>query len=407
MSYRNMEKKVREIAPQVADFLFTSDRNQYTQDIIVIPSFVDVHTHLREPGFFYKESIATGTLAAAKSGYSHIFSMPNLDPVPDSYENLKIQLDIIDKDARINVIPYGSITRGERGKELADLEAMADFVCGFSDDGVGLNDEALMREAMLRARKLNKIIVAHCEDLELRAGGYIHKGQYAALHGHAGISSESEWKPIERDIKIAEEVGASYHVCHISTKESVEVIRAAKKRGVDVTCETAPHYLVLNDMCLKEEGCFKMNPPIRGEEDRLALIEGIKDGTIDMIATDHAPHSGEEKGQGLKNSAMGITGLETAFPIIYTKMVKTGIISMERMVELMSINPRKRFGLPTWEENGDFALWKIDREYEIEPSTFLSKGKATPFKGERVYGYCLLNAVNGKEVYRSNEAEFI
>ncbi len=367
---------------------------------IVVPSFVDVHVHFREPGFFYKESILTGSQAAAHAGYSHVMPMPNLNPVPDSKEHLKEELDIIKRDAVINVIPYGSITVGEKGKELADLEGMAPDVCAFSDDGVGLNDPELMKEAMRRAKTLGKLVVAHCEDLELRAGGYIHDGRYARLNGHKGICSESEWKPIERDLKLAEQTGAGYHVCHISTKESVKVIREAKSRGVNVTCETAPHYLVLDDMCLKEEGRYKMNPPIRSEEDRLALIEGIKDGTIDCIATDHAPHSAEEKSRGLKDSAMGIVGLETAFPVIYSCLVKEGIIDMDKLIELMCMNPRKRFGLEPADETKDFAVWELEEEYVIDPEKFLTKGRATPFDNWKVQGRCVLNVVNDKVVWK-------
>ena len=367
---------------------------------IVVPSFVDVHVHFREPGFFYKESILTGSTAAAHAGYSHVMPMPNLNPVPDSKEHLKEELDIIERDAVINVIPYGSITVGEKGKELADLEGMAPDVCAFSDDGVGLNDPELMKEAMRRAKALGKLVVAHCEDLELRAGGYIHDGKYARLNGHKGICSESEWKPIERDLKLAEETGAGYHVCHISTKESVQVIREAKARGVNVTCETAPHYLVLDDMCLREDGRYKMNPPIRSEEDRLALIEGLKDGTIDCIATDHAPHSAEEKSRGLKDSAMGIVGLETAFPVIYSCLVMEGIIDLDKVVELMSVNPRKRFGLEPADETKDFAVWELEEEYAIDPEKFLTKGRATPFDNWKVQGRCVLNVVNDKVVWK-------
>lgn len=370
---------------------------------IVVPSFVDVHVHFREPGFFYKESIATGQGAAAHGGYSTVMPMPNLKPVPDSFEHLEEELRLIAETPLINVIPYGAITVGEKGKELADLEDMAPYVCAFSDDGVGLNDPELMKEAMRRASALGELIVAHCEDMELRAGGYIHDGKYAELHGHKGISSESEWKPIERDIKLAEETGAAYHVCHISTKESVQVIREAKARGANVTCETAPHYLVLNDMDLEEDGRFKMNPPIRSEEDRLALIEGLKDGTIDMIATDHAPHSSEEKSKGLKDSAMGIVGLETAFPVLYTKLVREDIISLDKLIELMCINPRRRFGLMSFEEVGDFAIWELEEEYEIDPGKFLSKGRATPFRGWKVRGKCVMNVVNDRIVWKEEK----
>jgi dihydroorotase len=362
---------------------------------------VDVHVHLREPGFFYKETIKTGTTAAAKSGYAHVFSMPNLKPVPDDLENLKVQLDIIEKDAVINVIPYGALTMGGRGEDLADMEAMAPYVCGFSDDGVGLNDMTLMAQAMEIAKKHGKLVVAHCEDMELRNGGYIHDGVYAREHGHKGICSESEWAPMKRDIELAEKIGCGYHVCHISTKESVEIIRQAKARGVDVTCETAPHYLIFCDEDLQEDARFKMNPPIRSKEDRDALIEGILDGTIDMIATDHAPHSAEEKSKGLADSPLGVVGLETAFAMMYTHFVKTGRMSLERLIELMSTNPRKRFGLPSAEESMDYSIWEVGTEYTVNPEEFASMGKATPFAGMKAYGKCLFNVAGGKTVWNA------
>lgn len=378
-------------------------RNTYSdfsdESFLIIPSFVDVHVHLREPGFFYKETIHTGSKAAASAGYGHIFSMPNLDPVPDTLGNLQIQLNIIKKDAVIDVRPYGSITKGEKGQELSELEAMAPYVIGFSDDGVGLNDPVLMEQAMTTAKQLNLPIVAHCEDMTLRNGGYIHDGSYAIAHGHKGICSESEWKPIERDLKLAEKTGCSYHVCHISTKESVEVIGEAKARGVDVTCETAPHYLILTDEDLQEDGRFKMNPPIRSVQDREALIRGIQDGTIDMIATDHAPHSAEEKAKGLAGSAMGIVGLETAFPVLYTELVKKGVISLDRLIELMAVMPRKRFGLEDAQAAMDYAVWNIGEEYEINPENFLSMGKATPFAGRKVFGKCMLNVLGGRKIW--------
>lgn len=376
-----------------------NDKNELDKYTITIPTFVDVHVHLREPGFFYKETIKTGTNAAAKSGYSHLFAMPNLNPVPDSLENLNIQLEIIKRDALINVIPYGSITMGEKGRTLANFQEMAPFVAGFSDDGVGVENEEMMEKAMAMAKSLDKIIVAHCEDMSLRDGGYIHAGNYAKEHGHKGICSESEWKPIERDLKLAAKTGCSYHVCHVSAKESVAIIREAKKAGIDVTCETAPHYLTLNDGMLKDEGRFKMNPPIRDEKDREALIEGILDGTIDMIATDHAPHSLEEKAKGLRDSAMGITGLETAFPILYTKLVKAGILTLDKLIELMSTNPRKRFGLTCSNTDKEYAVWDIGTEYSIDSETFESMGKSTPFDGWRVYGKCLKTVVNNKTVW--------
>lgn len=369
----------------------------------VFPGFIDVHVHLREPGFSYKETIKTGSSACARGGYTTVCSMPNLNPVPDCKENLDVQLDIIKSDAVINVVPYGAITVGQNGEKLSDMEALSPYVCAFSDDGKGVQGEQMMREAMLKAKSLGKMIVAHCEDNSLLRGGYIHDGVYAKTHGHRGICSESEWKPIERDLKIAEETGCAYHVCHISTKESVELIRQAKARGVDVTCETAPHYLILSDKDIQEHGRFKMNPPLRDESDRLALLEGICDGTIDMIATDHAPHSAEEKGRGLEKSAMGIVGIETAFPLLYTYLVKQNIISLEKLIELMSVNPAKRFGFKSGIGEGtaaSFTVFDLNKEYEINPNEFLSKGRATPFEGCKVFGECLMTVCNGKIAWR-------
>ncbi|MBO5305254.1 MAG: dihydroorotase [Clostridia bacterium] len=362
----------------------------------IFPGFADVHVHLREPGFSYKETVESGTRAAARGGYTDVCSMANLNPVPDSLGTLSPQLAAIHKSAVIGVHPYASITVEEKGKTLSDMAALAPFVAGFSDDGRGVQDADLMREAMKRAKKLGKIIVAHCEDNSLLNGGYIHDGEYARLHGHVGISSESEWRQIERDIALVKETGCSYHVCHVSTKESVELIRRAKAEGVDITCETGPHYLVMNDMMLKEEGRFKMNPPIRSEVDRVALVEGIIDGTIDMIATDHAPHSAEEKSRGLKDSLMGVVGIETAFPVLYTLLVKKGIISLEKLIEMMSTNPRKRFQIPT---HGSFCVWDLNAEYTIDPKQFLSMGRATPFDGMSVYGRCILTVHGGKAVW--------
>lgn len=363
----------------------------------VFPAFCDVHVHLREPGFSYKETITSGTKAAAHGGYTAVFSMPNLKPVPDSKENLKKQTDLINDGAVIKVYPYASITVGQMGEALSDFEGMYKDCAGFSDDGKGVQSQELMRQAMLKAKALGKIIVAHCEDNSLLNGGYIHDGEYAKLHGHKGICSESEWEPIERDLKLAKETGCKYHVCHISCKESVELIRKAKAEGVDVTCETAPHYLVMNDMMLQEDGRFKMNPPIRSESDRLALVEGLKDGTIDMIATDHAPHSQEEKSKGLEKSFMGVVGLETAFSVLYTKLVKTGVITLEKLIEVMSINPRRRFGLADTE---DICIFDLNEEYIVDPEKFLSKGRATPFKGEILSGVCRLTVCDNKIVYK-------
>lgn len=365
---------------------------------IIVPGLCDVHVHFREPGFSYKETIASGSAAAAHGGYTAVCTMPNLDPVPDSAEHLQVQLDAIERGAAIKVLPYGAITVGEKGEKLADMEAMSDKVCAFSDDGKGVQNDEMMREAMTAAKRLGKIIAAHCEDNSLLLGGYIHDGEYARMHGHRGISSASEYKQIERDLRLAEETGCAYHVCHISTKESVELIRQAKARGVNVTCETAPHYLVLCDEDMQEDGRFKMNPPLRSRADKEALIEGIKDGTIDMIATDHAPHSAEEKGRGLEKSLMGVVGLETAFPVLYTELVMKNIITLDRLVELMSFKPKERFGIDT---NNDFAVFDISEAYKIDPKDFLSMGRATPFAGREVFGRCLLTVHNGKVVYKA------
>ena len=362
----------------------------------VFPGFCDVHVHFREPGFSYKETIASGSAAAARGGYTAVCAMPNLNPVPDSVENLRVQTDIIKKDALISVFPYAAITVGEKGEQIADLEALAPHVIAFSDDGKGVQSEDMMREAMIRAKSLGKMIVAHCEVNELLKGGYIHDGEYAKMHGHKGICSESEWRQIERDLRLSKETGCAYHVCHISTKESVELIRKAKAEGINVTCETGPHYLVLDENDLKEEGRFKMNPPLRSLADREALIEGIIDGTVDMIATDHAPHSAEEKAKGLKDSAFGIVGLETAFPVLYTKLVKENIISLEKLVKLLTENPRRRFGIS---QTGDFTVWNLNESYKIDPEDFLSMGKATPFAGMEVFGKCMLTVRGGKVVY--------
>ena len=371
----------------------------------VFPGFVDVHVHLREPGFSYKETIRTGTLSAARGGYVHVCAMPNLDPVPDSLEALNVQREIIARDAAVHVHPYGAITRGERGEALADMEAMAPFVAGFSDDGRGVQSGEMMRKAMLEAKRLGKPIAAHCEDNGLLRGGYIHDGDYARARGHRGICSESEWGQIARDLKLAEETGVKYHVCHVSARESVALIREAKARGVDVTCETGPHYLVFCDGDLREDGRFKMNPPIRSREDRAALIEGLRDGTIDMIATDHAPHSAEEKSRGLEKSAMGVVGLETAFAAVYTHLVKPGILSMDRLMALLNGNAARRFGYGTPLAEGqpaDLTVFGLDRPFRVDPEQFRSMGRATPFAGMELYGVCLLTMADGKIVWRED-----
>ncbi len=368
-----------------------------SDDYLIIPALCDVHVHFREPGFFYKETIATGVAAAARGGYTAVCTMPNLNPVPDSAETLRKQLDIIARDASIDVIPYGAITKGELGQELSDMSDMANDVCAFTDDGRGVQNDDMMFVAMTKAKSLGKVIAAHCEVNDLLKGGYIHDGEYAIQHGHKGICSASEYEQVARDIKIAEKVGCAYHVCHISTKESVELIRNAKTRGVNITCETGPHYLTLCDMDLQEEGRFKMNPPLRSEEDKQALIGGLLDGTIDMIATDHAPHSAEEKSRGLAKSAMGVVGLETAFAVMYTEFVKTGIISLEKLFEVMCYNPRARFNI---DSGLDFAVFEIKNKYMVNPLEFASKGKATPFAGREVYGKCVLTVHNSKIVHK-------
>ena len=376
----------------------SADTMPVYSNCLIFPGFCDVHVHFREPGFSYKETVASGTRAAARGGYTAVCTMPNLNPVPDSREHLQLQLDAINKDALIATYPYGALTVGQRGEIPSDMEAMTENVIAFSDDGRGVQSEDMMRALMQRAKALGKMVVAHCEDNSLLRGGYIHDGIYAKEHGHRGICSESEWGQIKRDLRLAEEIGCAYHVCHISTKESVALIREAKARGVNVTCETAPHYLVMSDRDLCEDGRFKMNPPLRDESDRAALVEGILDGTVDMIATDHAPHSAEEKSRGLENSAFGIVGLETAFPILYTELCKTGILSLERLVELMSINPRRRFGISS---DAGWTVWDVEREYPIDPNEFASMGRATPFTGRTVLGTNLLTVYNGQAVYRS------
>ncbi len=368
-------------------------------NIAILPGFCDVHVHFREPGFSYKETIKTGSEAGANGGYTDVCTMPNLNPVPDSVESLKAQLDIIERDAKIGVYPYGSITVGQRGECLSDLEGMRDLCIAYSDDGRGVQSDEMMECAMRKAKALGKIIVAHCEINDLLKGGYIHDGEFARIHGMKGICSESEWGQIKRDIELAKKTGCKYHVCHISTKESVELIRQAKRDGVDITCETAPHYLVFNDMDLKDEGRFKMNPPIRGEADRLALIEGIRDGTIDMIATDHAPHSAEEKSKGLAGSNMGVVGLETAFSVMYTHLVKTGVITMDRLLDLMCYNPRARFGI---ELGNSFTVFDLGAKYTVDPQRFRSMGRATPFEGCELYGKCLGTVKDGKLITFEN-----
>ena len=377
--------------------LFSFDGTVF-YNTVIIPGLCDVHVHLREPGFSYKETIATGTAAAARGGYTAVCSMPNLSPCPDTAEHLKVQLDIIERDAKIKVLPYATITKGQAGLELSDMADMADECVAFSDDGRGVQTEELMLEAMRVAKSLGKMIVAHCEDNSLLRGGYIHDGEYARAHGHRGICSESEWGQIKRDIELARATGCPYHVCHISTKESVDIIREAKREGVNITCETGPHYLILDDSHLQEDARFKMNPPLRSREDREAMVRGLLDGTVDMIATDHAPHSAEEKSRGLEKSAMGVVGIETAFPLMYTHFVKTGLLSLPELVKLMCDKPRERFNITS---DRGFTVFDVSGEVEISPDDFLSMGKSTPFSGERVFAKCLLTVYEGRAVYEN------
>ena len=377
-------------------FVSLGNCSQNTDEYCIFPGFADVHVHFREPGFSYKETVLTGSKAAAAGGYTSVLTMPNLNPVPDSKENILVQKEIIDRDAVINVYPYGSITVGQKGEQLADFDGMKDIAIAFSDDGRGVQSDEIMLSAMEKAKSLDKMIVAHCEVNSLLEGGYIHKGKYAKKHNHKGICSESEYLQIERDLKLAKQTGCKYHVCHISCKESVDLIRRAKREGVDVSCETCPHYLVMDDSFLKEEGRFKMNPPLRDKKDREALIEGILDGTVDMIATDHAPHSYEEKSRGLEKSAFGIVGLETAFPVLYTMLVKENIISLEALIKLLSDNPKKRFGL---KDNG-FSVWDLEKQFIVDPKNFISMGKATPFENMTLNAQCVLTVLNDKVVYK-------
>ena len=399
MLFFDKAKRIRtdeEKTPFIGDYCAALDRlndPEYT----LLPGFCDVHVHFREPGFSYKETISTGSLAAAHGGYTSVCTMPNLKPVCDSLDHLAMQEELIAREALIEVRPYAAISLGQKGEALSDLEALAPHVVAFSDDGHGVQSESLMREAMVRAKALGKLIAAHCEDNSLLRGGYIHDGHYAAAHGHLGICSESEWRQIERDLRLADETGCAYHVCHISTKESVALIREAKRSGVDVTCETAPHYLLLDEDDLQEDGRFKMNPPLRAREDREALLEGLFDGTVDMIATDHAPHSAEEKAGGLAGSAFGVVGLETAFPLLYTALVRPGLLSLGTLVDLLCDRPRARFGLPP---GNSFSIWDFGTNYRIDPGAFLSRGHATPFAGREVYGRCMLTVFEGKIVYR-------
>ena len=389
----------KEQIDNIENFLNEQGCGEYLNDnYVLLPSFCDVHVHFREPGFEYKETIKSGSMAAARGGFTKVMTMPNLNPVPDSATNIKKQLDIIKNTSVINVYPYASITIGQKGEELTDFSALKDYAIAFSDDGRGVQSKETMLSAMRLAKENGKMIVAHCEDNSLLFNGYIHKGEYALKHGHRGICSESEYAQIARDLELASKIGVSYHVCHISTKESVEIIRQAKNSGVDVSCETAPHYLILDDSNLQEHGRFKMNPPIRSESDKLALIEGVKDGTIEMIATDHAPHSFEEKSKGLEKSAFGVVGIETSFASLYTHLVMNNVISLDKLIGVMAINPRKRFKLNL---DNEFTIFDLKTSYKVDPKDFVSMGKATPFEGMEFYGVCKLTALNGKVIYKN------
>jgi len=392
---------VAEVAPSISET--PSVPTVHMDGCLVSFGFADVHVHFREPGFSAKETILTGSMSAAAGGYTTVCTMPNLNPVPDSPENLKAQLDIIGKDAVVEVRPYCSITRGRKGSELVDMHALKEQCVGFSDDGSGVQNGEIMKKAMELAAFEDCVIAAHCEDNALLHGGYIHDGRWCHAHGHVGICSESEWGQIARDLELCEAAGCHYHVCHISTKESVEMIRRAKAAGVHVTCETAPHYLVLCEDDMQEDGRFKMNPPLRSAEDREALIDGVLDGTIDVIATDHAPHTTEEKSRGLKSSAMGIVGLETAFPILYTKLVKTGRVSLDRILEMLCAAPRREFrlggGRMVKGASADLVFINLDDEYVIDSSTFRTKGRSTPFDGWKVFGRTVLTLYKGNTVY--------
>lgn len=383
--------------PSPSDLAISGER------LALLPGLADVHVHLREPGFSYKETIRAGTRAAARGGFTTVCAMPNLNPVPDSLEHLEEELVLIRRDAVIEVLPYGALTVGERGVALSDMDELAPSVVAFSDDGRGVQDEGVMREAMRRAKSLGKIVVAHCEDNALLRGGYIHDGTYCKTHGHKGIASESEWGAVKRDLELVKKTGCAYHVCHVSAKETVELIRRAKAEGLDVSCETAPHYLLLDDSMLEEDGRFKMNPPIRDKSDRDALIEGVKDGTIDMIVTDHAPHTVEEKSRGLAGSPMGIVGLETSFPLLYTYLVLPGILTLPCLIERMCRAPRRRFGLPLRED--DFTVFDLGKRYKIDPADFLSLGKSTPFSGWEVAGKCRLTVSRGQIAYLDPETK--
>lgn len=396
--------RIAEVTPEAA--ILPGDKVVDCRGRWVTAGLVDLHVHLREPGFSSKETIATGTAAAAHGGFTTVCAMPNLEPAPDSLENLRRETEIIERDAVVKVLPYATITRRRAGREIVDFAALRPYVAAFSDDGSGVQDDGMMLAAMRAAAANDCIIAAHCEVNSLLHGGYIHDGAYAAAHGHKGISSESEWRQIERDIRLAEQTGCRYHVCHISTKESVALIRDAKRSGVRITCETGPHYLTMCDADLREEGRFKMNPPIRSAADRNALIEGVQDGTIDVIATDHAPHTAEEKSRGLAGSAMGVAGLETSFAVIYTKLVMAGIISPERMIELMAEAPRRIFALGgglAAGEKADIAVFDLGNEFTVDPATFLSKGRSTPFEGWRLHGQTILTLVDGRTAYRNDE----
>ncbi|MBQ7216650.1 MAG: dihydroorotase [Synergistaceae bacterium] len=388
------------------DFAGSPDRITDLEGLYMFPGFADVHVHFREPGFSYKETIKTGSYAAAHGGYTAVCTMPNLKPAPSTLPDLQQELDIINRDSIIHVYPVGAVTMTQSGRgELSHIEEIAPYVCAFSDDGKGIQSGELMREAMKRIADTGKFITAHCEvESELKPGGCIHDGEYASKHGHTGINSASEFLEVRRDIELAEGIGCAFHVCHVSAKESVDLIRTAKHNGAKVTAETAPHYLIFTDMDLQESGNWKMNPPIRSEDDRAELLRGIADGTIDCIITDHAPHSEAEKSRGLDGSAFGVVGLETCFAAMYTHVVREGVISLERLLEMLCVNPRKIFALPgpQYIEDGcsaDFVIIDLGRKWRVDPEKFLSMGKSTPFTGMELYGETAATYVDGRKVY--------
>jgi dihydroorotase len=373
---------------------------------LVAPGFIDVHVHLREPGGEQKETIETGTLAAARGGFTTICAMPNTKPVPDTVEHLKNLKERIKENAHVRVLPYASITVKEAGQELTDFESLQkEGAFAFTDDGAGVQNAGIMLKAMKKAAALQASVVAHCEDNTLVFGGVVHDGVFAKTHNIQGIPSVCEAVHIARDVLLAEAAGCHYHVCHISTKESVRTVRDAKKAGIHVTAEVTPHHLLLTEEDIPGlDANYKMNPPLRSKEDREALINGLLDGTIDCIATDHAPHTIEDKQAGIYKAPFGIVGLETAFPLLYSRFVQTGIFTLKKLVDWMTIKPAEIFKLPygRLEEGAaaDLVIIDLNLEKEIVPQHFASKGRNTPFGGWKCKGWPIATFVNGKLVWQ-------